>query len=217
LAGESACPTKAQALADQGGTGASACQPGDPGDYFYSFSRSRLGIGFMPSRARKQAVVAQTVMSACLEQRMAYTVLEVCRASKIIPEVAGGVRCDRRSSQGKLFNQSHMVVTVEPDIGITGVGESGAKDTLEQCAGSLTGEDPRRGSAGHGPVGHQGQGAEAAGAPIVDNVYNTHERVRIVAQACKEVREGVGKNLVENHDIDYKCCTPPMSAASPSF
>jgi L-alanine-DL-glutamate epimerase-like enolase superfamily enzyme len=28
-----------------------------------------------------------------------------------------------------------MVVTVETDIGITGIGDGGAKDTLEQCAG----------------------------------------------------------------------------------
>ncbi len=41
-----------------------------------------------------------------------------------------------------LFNQSNMVVTVETDAGITGVGEGGAKDTLEQCAGRLIGQDP---------------------------------------------------------------------------
>src|SRR5690242_8038291 len=35
----------------------------------------------------------------------------------------------------RLFNQSNMVVTVETDAGITGIGEGGARDTLEQCAG----------------------------------------------------------------------------------
>jgi len=35
----------------------------------------------------------------------------------------------------RLFNQSNMVVTVETDIGITGIGEGGSRDTLEQCAG----------------------------------------------------------------------------------
>ncbi|MDZ4799642.1 MAG: mandelate racemase/muconate lactonizing enzyme family protein [Bryobacteraceae bacterium] len=44
----------------------------------------------------------------------------------------------------QLFNQSTMVVTVETDIGITGVGEGGAKDTLEQCAGTLIGKNPFR-------------------------------------------------------------------------
>ncbi len=40
------------------------------------------------------------------------------------------------------FNQSDMVVTIETDIGITGVGEGGVKDTLEQCAGYVIGNDP---------------------------------------------------------------------------
>jgi L-alanine-DL-glutamate epimerase-like enolase superfamily enzyme len=41
-----------------------------------------------------------------------------------------------------LFNQSNMIVTVETDAGITGIGEGGSKDTLEQCAGALIGKDP---------------------------------------------------------------------------
>jgi galactonate dehydratase len=42
-----------------------------------------------------------------------------------------------------LFNQSNLVVTVETDAGVTGIGEGGSKDTLEQCAGRLIGQDPR--------------------------------------------------------------------------
>lgn len=42
------------------------------------------------------------------------------------------------------FNQSTMVVTVETDAGITGVGEGGTKDLLQQCASSLIGKDPFR-------------------------------------------------------------------------
>src|ERR1700690_1084840 len=42
-----------------------------------------------------------------------------------------------------LFNQSDHVVTVETDAGITGIGEGGSKDTLEQCAGRLIGKDPQ--------------------------------------------------------------------------
>ncbi len=42
----------------------------------------------------------------------------------------------------RTFNQSNMVVTVETDIGITGIGEGGVRDTLEQCAGSMIGQDP---------------------------------------------------------------------------
>src|SRR5438270_9522258 len=42
-----------------------------------------------------------------------------------------------------LFNQSDMVVTVETDAGITGIGEGGSRDTLEQCGGRLIGQDPQ--------------------------------------------------------------------------
>ncbi len=54
------------------------------------------------------------------------------------------VRIYRPPNFNPLFNQSNMVVTVETDIGITGVGEGGSKDTLEQCAGTLIGKNPFR-------------------------------------------------------------------------
>ena len=54
------------------------------------------------------------------------------------------VRIYRPPNFNPLFNQSNMVVTVETDIGITGIGEGGAKDTLEQCAGTLIGKNPFR-------------------------------------------------------------------------
>jgi L-alanine-DL-glutamate epimerase-like enolase superfamily enzyme len=42
-----------------------------------------------------------------------------------------------------LFNQSNIVITVETDAGITGIGEGGgAKELIEQCAGRLIGQDP---------------------------------------------------------------------------
>lgn len=41
-----------------------------------------------------------------------------------------------------LFNQSDLVVTVETDAGITGIGEGGSPDTLRQSAGRLIGKDP---------------------------------------------------------------------------
>lgn len=43
-----------------------------------------------------------------------------------------------------IFNQSFHIVTVETDQGITGIGEGGSKDTIEQCAGLLIGENPAR-------------------------------------------------------------------------
>jgi galactonate dehydratase len=51
-------------------------------------------------------------------------------------------RIYRPPNLNPLFNQSDMVVTVETDIGITGLGEGGTKDTLEQCAGTLIGKNP---------------------------------------------------------------------------
>jgi len=44
----------------------------------------------------------------------------------------------------RLVNQSNLIVTVETDIGVTGIGEGGSRDLLEQCAGSLIGQNPFR-------------------------------------------------------------------------
>ena len=87
-----------------------------------------------------------------------------------------------------LFNQSDLVVTIETDAGITGIGEGGARDTLEQSAGRLIGQDPqyierlwqdmtrcvllssgaredrRHRRARSGAVGHQREGAGPSGA-----------------------------------------------------
>ena len=47
-------------------------------------------------------------------------------------------------TQRPTFNQSGNIVTVETDQGITGIGEGGSKDTIEQVAAMLIGEDPSR-------------------------------------------------------------------------
>jgi len=54
------------------------------------------------------------------------------------------VRIYKPPDLNPLFNQSNMICTVETDAGITGIGEGGAKDTLEQCAGTLIGKSPFR-------------------------------------------------------------------------
>ena len=57
------------------------------------------------------------------------------------------VRVYNPSSRRARFDQmqqSKMVVTVETDAGITGVGEGGSKDLIEDCAGALIGWDPFR-------------------------------------------------------------------------
>ncbi|MFN3325603.1 MAG: mandelate racemase/muconate lactonizing enzyme family protein [Bryobacteraceae bacterium] len=43
-----------------------------------------------------------------------------------------------------IFNQSAHIVTVETDQGITGIGEGGSRDMIEQCAAMLIGENPAR-------------------------------------------------------------------------
>src|SRR5882762_3030733 len=53
------------------------------------------------------------------------------------------VRAYAPPNPNPLFNQADTVVTVETDAGITGIGEGGFKDTLEQCAGRLIGQDPQ--------------------------------------------------------------------------
>jgi L-alanine-DL-glutamate epimerase-like enolase superfamily enzyme len=53
------------------------------------------------------------------------------------------VRAYAPPNQNPLFNQSDVVVTVETDAGITGIGEGGTKDLLEQNAGRVIGQDPR--------------------------------------------------------------------------
>jgi galactonate dehydratase len=54
------------------------------------------------------------------------------------------IRIYRPKRLNRTFNQSNMVVTVETDAGLLGIGEGGTRDTLEQCADMLIGEDPGR-------------------------------------------------------------------------
>jgi galactonate dehydratase len=43
-----------------------------------------------------------------------------------------------------LFNQARGIVEIETNGGITGIGEGGSKDMIEQCAQMMIGEDPFR-------------------------------------------------------------------------
>jgi L-alanine-DL-glutamate epimerase-like enolase superfamily enzyme len=53
------------------------------------------------------------------------------------------VRVYEPPNANPLFNQSDTVVLVETDAGITGIGEGGSRDMLEQCAGRLIGQGPQ--------------------------------------------------------------------------
>jgi galactonate dehydratase len=53
------------------------------------------------------------------------------------------VRAYAPPNANPLFNQSDLVITIETDAGITGIGEGGSKEMLEQSAGRLIGRDPQ--------------------------------------------------------------------------
>lgn len=54
------------------------------------------------------------------------------------------VRFYRVSDSRPIFNQSSHIVTVETDAGITGIGEGGSRDTVEQLGAMVIGENPFR-------------------------------------------------------------------------
>ncbi len=54
------------------------------------------------------------------------------------------IRYYRPLNARPILNQSDNVVVVETDAGLTGIGEGGSKDMMEQCAAMLIGEDPSR-------------------------------------------------------------------------
>ncbi len=54
------------------------------------------------------------------------------------------VRYHRVKTSRPIFNQSSHIVTVETDAGITGIGEGGHPDSIEQLAGLIIGENPAR-------------------------------------------------------------------------
>ncbi len=52
------------------------------------------------------------------------------------------VRFYRVADSRPIFNQSGHIVTIETDAGITGIGEGGSPDTIEQLGAMLVGENP---------------------------------------------------------------------------
>ncbi len=54
------------------------------------------------------------------------------------------VRFYRNPKSPPHYNQSFHIVTVETDQGITGVGEGGSSEAIQQCAAMIIGEDPGR-------------------------------------------------------------------------
>ena len=87
-----------------------------------------------------------------MQRRNFFKTLAAAPAASKLPAIAQAavpkmkitrVRAYQPPNPNPLFNQSDMVVTIETDAGITGIGEGGSRDTLEQCAGRLIGRDPQ--------------------------------------------------------------------------
>src|SRR5216683_313032 len=134
-----------------------------------------------------------------------------------------------------LFNQSDVVVTIETDAGITGIGEGGAKDTLSQSAGRLIGRDPQHieqlwqdmNRAFFYPAGREKTDAIGACNQIEDLApFFVEDPVRTEAflQDLPILRRKVNvplaageewgnrwdfNTLVEDHDIDFVRATLP--------
>src|SRR5260221_13576313 len=70
------------------------------------------------------------------------------QALAVIPKMKiTRIRAHAPPQPNPIFNQSNTVVSIETDAGLTGIGEGGSHDTIEQCAGRLIGQDPSR--SGH--------------------------------------------------------------------
>src|SRR5215813_9693052 len=98
-----------------------------------------------------------SMLPSAVDRRTFFKTIAVTPAATVLPSLPAHaatvdlprakitrVRIYRPPDLNPLFNQSNMVVTVETDSGLTGIGEGGSKDTLEQCAGRLIGQDPYR-------------------------------------------------------------------------
>jgi galactonate dehydratase len=88
----------------------------------------------MKRRSFLTSIGCGAVAAAALPQR-AYAALPKMKITR--------VQVWSPAAPNPLFNQSDLVVKVETDGGITGIGEGGSRDTLEQCAGRLIGQDPQ--------------------------------------------------------------------------
>lgn len=86
----------------------------------------------------------QHCLGATAALESAFAALPKAKITRIRYYKAPTDAAGRPNTRQPLFNQSSNVVIIDTDAGISGVGEGGAHDTMEQCAGMLIGEDPFR-------------------------------------------------------------------------
>ncbi len=82
--------------------------------------------------------------AALAAARRAVAALPKAKITRVRYYKSPGDAARRESKAPPLFNQSTNVVVVETNAGLTGIGEGGAKDTMEQCAAAIIGKDPFR-------------------------------------------------------------------------
>ncbi len=79
--------------------------------------------------------LSATAIATAAASRLAFAALPKMKITR--------VRAYNPPNPTPLFNQSDVVVTIETDAGITGIGEGGTKDLLAPSAGRLIGRDPQ--------------------------------------------------------------------------
>jgi len=79
--------------------------------------------------------LSATLLAAAASPRRAFAALPKMKITRI--------RAYLPPNASQLLYQSDLVVTVETDAGITGIGEGGSKDLLVSSAGRLIGRDPQ--------------------------------------------------------------------------
>jgi hypothetical protein len=94
----------------------------------------KTGLEFMKRRTFLRSLAASAIVGAA-STLPAFATLPKMKITR--------VRAYLPPNPNPLFNQSDVVVTIETDAGITGVGEGGSKDMLSQSAGRLIGRDPQ--------------------------------------------------------------------------
>ncbi len=109
-------------------------EPGNPQTRGQPAARSRIIPGNMNRRQLLQSsILGPAVAVSAPRARAALPAAKVTR-----------VRYYRVSDSRPIFNQSGHIVTVETDAGITGIGEGGSRDTVEQLGAMIIGENPFR-------------------------------------------------------------------------
>lgn len=106
-----------------------------------STRKNHLAHGEPPLR---QPISRRTLLTTALASAGSIAVAADAQRAGLAKMKIRRIRCYQPPQTRPVFNQSDRIVVVETDAGIAGIGEGGAKDTLEQCAGMLIGEDPSR-------------------------------------------------------------------------